>query len=280
MTDPARSIPWRQGHVIPDKFAAALGLQDAAGFGQPYAVVISHDCDLAASAEKEPIVEVIIGSRIDKIGADGHAKTPRRLEIEFTSEAGPVTVALQAIGKIVIPKDIFLRLAPEPNPLLNLSGAGLATLQRWLATRYRRAAFADEFEARLKAKPGRVDRKLAKHLVRAGKHVLAVYFDVDEGNEVSRHGPDDVYELSISLLYDGTLNEAEAYAAAQKAADAIESEFETAFRSEDSWKWIKLASCDVVSDQVLTVAQSRMLKQWRLDHMSLEDDPQQPMLNE
>ena len=280
MADPARSTPWRQGHVIPDEFAAALGLVDGARFGQQYAVVVSHDCDLANSCEKEPLVELIIGSRIEKIGADGHAKTARRLQIEFQSEAEPLVLELLAIGKIAIPKDKFLELAPEPRQSLHLDGSGLETLQRWLAARYRRAAFADEFETRLKAKPARLDRKLEKRLDSAGKHVLAVYFEVDDGNEVSRQGPDDVYELRVTLLYDGGENEADAYDAAQKAADAIESDFEGAYRSEGSWKWIRLAACDAVSDQVLTVAQSRMMKQWRLEHMSLEDEPQQPMLDD
>lgn len=252
MTDPARSIPWRQGHVIPDEFAAALGLVDAAQFGQQFAVVVSHDCDLANSIEKEPLVEVIVGSRIEKIGADGHAKTARRLQIEFQSDAEPLVLELLAIGKIPIPKDKFLDLAPEPNHSFHLDGSGLETLQRWLAARYRRAAFADEFETRLKANPARLHRKLEKRLDGAGKRVLAVFFEVDDVSEVSRQGPDDVYDLRITLLYDGAENEAEAYAAAQKAADAIEADFEAAYRNDGSWKWIRLAGCDAVSDQVLT----------------------------
>jgi hypothetical protein len=279
MTDPARSTPWRQGHVITDESAFELDLVDVAQFGQAYAIAVSHDCDLAADSKREPFVEVITGSRIERILADGHAKTARRLQIEFQSSTGPVVVELLATDKTSIPKDKFFQIAPEPSQALFLDGPGLETLQRWLAARYRRAAFADEFEARLKDKPARVDRKLEKRLAAVGKHVLAVFFEVDDGQEISRQGPDDIYELRITLLYDGAENEAEAYAAAQTAADGIESDFETAFRGQGAWKWIRLAACDAVSDQVLTVAQSRMMKQWRLEHMSLEDEPQQPMLD-
>ena len=36
--------------------------------------------------------------------------------------------------------------------------------------------------------------------------------------------------------------------------------------------------CDPVSDSAITVAEREMLKQWRLEHMSLQDDPPQPMI--
>jgi hypothetical protein len=36
--------------------------------------------------------------------------------------------------------------------------------------------------------------------------------------------------------------------------------------------------CDPISDSAITVAQREMLKQWRLEHMSLQEDPPQPMI--
>lgn len=105
-----------------------------------------------------------------------------------------------------------------------------------------------------------------------------MYFDVDGGTEQQRAGPDDVYELRITLLYDSTLDEPTAYDAAEKAARAIEDAFEAALCKEGVWKNIRLESCADISDSVMTIAQSRMLKQWPLDHMSLDAEPQQPML--
>ena len=158
-----------------------------------------------------------------------------------------------------------------------LSPEGLVTLQLWLAARYHRAAFADEFENRLKAKPAKLDRKIAKAFDDAAQHVLAVFFNVDDGEEVKRDGPDDVYQLRVTVLYDSALDEPKAYEAAQRAADAIESEFEKALLANGQWHDIQLLSCDAVSDAAMTVAESRMLKRWRLDHMSLEEEPLQPM---
>src|SRR5271166_411944 len=72
-------------------------------------------------------------------------------------------------------------------------------LQRWLAARYRRSAFPDEFDRRLE-RTGVRDR-LSKILKSAGTLVAAIYFDVDQGEEISRTGPDDPYTLAIYLLF-------------------------------------------------------------------------------
>jgi hypothetical protein len=112
----------------------------------------------------------------------------------------------------------------------------------------------------------------------AGEHVLAVFFDVDAGREVDRNGPEDVYDLRVTLLYDSTEDEPKAYEAARKAATAIEEAFEQALFRDGKWRDIRLLSCDAASDNAMTVAESRHLKRWRLDHMSLQDEPRQAML--
>jgi len=63
------------------------------------------------------------------------------------------------------------------------------------------------------------------------------------------------------------------------AAEALEKLFVAAFYLEDSrWKNICLMYCDPISDSAITVAQREMLKQWRLEHVSLQEDPLQPMI--
>ncbi|GAP37404.1 hypothetical protein ABXN37_19990 [Piscinibacter sakaiensis] len=239
--------------------------------------MVTHDCDIAAPEEREPQVEVIIGRRIEQLGADTNAKTARRLHLVFEVGENEVAVELLAASKTQLPKQAVLGRPPLSNWVL--APDSLVTLQHWLAARYRRAAFADEFEARLKAKPGQLERKIAKALGPAGLHVLAVLFDVDEGAEVVRTAPDDVYRLRITLLYDSTKDEPAAFSAAQKAAATIEDAFESAFFDGVRWTQIQLLSCDAVSDSVMTVAESRLLKRWRLDHVSLADEPHQPMLD-
>lgn len=271
------STDWRQGHVLHPEVAASLGLLWTESPEETVVVMVTHDCDISAAPEREPDVELIVGRRIGAPGADTNAKTARRLHIVFHGLDGDVAVELLAANKTRLPKHAVLGTAARAD--LALSPESLATLQHWLAARYRRAAFADQFEERLKAKPGQLDRKIAKTLAAASIHVLAIFFDVDEGVEVVRTEPDDPYQLRITLLYDSTKDEPAAFAAAEKAANAIADAFEHAFFDGAKWTQIQLLSCDAVSDSVMTVAESRLLKRWRLDHMSLADEPQQPMLD-
>lgn len=270
-----RETPWRQGLVLEHQVALDLGLAFIEAADQGVVVVVSHDCDIANDAAREPEVEVIVGRRIAALGADTNAKTARRLQIAFETSDGQVAVELIASDKIARPKAAILSTQPRPD--WELTPERLVTLQKWLAARYHRSAFSDEFERRLKDKPARVGQKIAKALDEPGEHVLAVLFDVDSGRENHRNGPEDVYQLHITLLYDSSQDEPKAYEATQKSADTIENVFEKAFFQEGSWKNIQLLSCTATSDNAMTIAESRLLKQWRLDHLSLETAPHQPM---
>jgi len=273
----SRETPWRQGDVLPDDASKALDLSHPESPERTFVVVISHDCDLTADPDREPFVELVTGRLVDAIKADSHAKSARRLQIEFHGPQGLLAAELSAVHKAFVNKD---DLAPfDPRTDVSLDAQGLSILQHWLAARYRRAAFPDEFERRLKE--AKMPRRIEKALDTAGKHVVAVLFDIDGGEDSQRNGPDDLYRLGIYLLYDTSQNESDAEAAARSAADVIEKTFESAFQSQDNaWKNIQLEYCDVISDQAMSYADSRMLKQWRLEYISLEDDPQQPVLDE
>lgn len=271
----SRETPWRQGGVLPDDASKALELTNPDSPERTFAVVISHDCDLAADPDRELFVELVIGRLIDAIKADSHAKSARRLQIEFHGPQGLLAAELSAAHKVFVKKEDLASFAPRID--IRLDAQGLSILQRWLAARYRRAAFPDEFERRLKI--AKLPRRIEKVLNAAGKHLIAVFFDVDGGEGLQRNGPDDIYRLGIYLLYDTSQNEPDAEAAARSAADQIEKAFESAFQGEDKlWSNIRLEYCDVVSDHAMSYRDSLMFKQWRLEHISLDDDPQQPVL--
>jgi hypothetical protein len=113
----------------------------------------------------------------------------------------------------------------------------------------------------------------------AGQHIRAIYFDLDEGEEVQRNGPDDTYTLSIVLLHTSQPNDGESEAVALKVKEEIESVFnDLFFEKNNRWTEIELQDCTVMSDEALSVAQMLALKEWRLEHLSLRDDPEQPMM--
>ena len=278
MAEWARNTPWRQGHLLTNEAVTATGLRHPKYPDNTVVIVASHDCDLAQLPDKEPQVEVVVGRRIQTLdGNYTHAKSSRTLHIEFE---GDKTFFAEFIitEKRSILKKALLDFAPATN--LRLSPPDLAIFQQWLASRYRRSAFPDEFQHRMK-KAGLTD-KIVKAVKPHGSMITAVFFDVDEGQEVARTGPDDVYMLGIILLHATEPDFQAAEASANEARVAIEHAFTTKLfdTQSGSWKSIELRSVEVISEGAMTYLQSTLLKQWRLDYISLGADPQQPVLAE
>lgn len=268
MPNEARSSSWRQGQVLQDEAVGALNLTGTAEVAGVVTVVITHDCDLVNN--REPYVEVIVGRRIGAIeGNFTHGKSPRTLHLSFCSEGHAVPVELQAQEKRQLNKDDLADYGP--NTTWSLDADNLSILQRWLASRYRRAAFPDAFETCLQDTG--LDRALVNAVRPLGALVRAVYFDVTESETAESL----VYELDIVLVYDAY--HVNGLAQAEEAARAIEETFLQRLDngSSPNTHAIDFRSCRAISDEALTYKQSLELKQWRLDYLSLRDDPQQNM---
>ncbi|MEN9985459.1 MAG: hypothetical protein RI925_961 [Pseudomonadota bacterium] len=271
-----RNTPWRQGHLLSQDAITALGLRHAARSEQTVVIVASHDCDLAQAPEGEPKIEVVVGCRVtDKDGNCTHAKNARKLHVEFVG--GDIFWAeFEAKAKSSIEKLKLNEFYPLSD--VHLTSENHAIFQMWLASRYRRSAFPDEFERRLTQETKLAD-KIAKAVRPHGELITGVFFDVDEGAEVVRSGPDDTYTLDISILYDPDVDATEH--AASQAVDAIQTAFKAKLlMSNQRWQYIELRFCEAISESVLSYQEFKQLKRWRLEHISLAADPQQSVLAE
>lgn len=271
-----RNIPWRQGHLLTAKTIEELGLAHAQYPHDTVVVVVSHDCDLAQPPDKEPFVEVIIGRKVQKLeGNNTHAKSARTLHISFEGNDEELLVEFIAIEKNKISKDVLINYKPAIN--YRLSTPELATLQIWLASRYRRSAFPDNFERYLSE--SKLDEKITNTAKKYGDMITAIFFDVDEGCEEEK-GPDDVYVLDIYLLHATEPNYLAAEKAAMKAKEAIIMAFQAKFVDPQTgmWRHIELRGVEVISENTLSFQQSKFLKKWRLDYISLRAEPQQSIV--
>jgi hypothetical protein len=188
------------------------------------------------------------------------------------------TADMIASPKISVPKGKFS--AYKPVDAIRLSAPERIILQRWLAARYRRSAFPDEFDTRLE-RTGLRDR-LGKILKPSGALIAAIYFDVDQGEEVSRVRSDDPYTLAIYLLFSTEVDPDAAEHAAEAAKLAISKAFRDKCLSKANGKWsdIELIECEAISDQAMTVRQAESFKRWSADHISLRTDPAQAILRD
>lgn len=279
MAEWIRDTPWRQGLLLGNDAIAALGLHNPREPHQTLVIVASHDCDLAQAPEVEPTIEVLVGRLVtNKDGNSTHAKNARKLHVEFMGEAA-FWAEFEATAKTSVDKLALNAFAPRTDACL--SPENHATFQMWLASRYRRSAFPDEFERRLTSKEFKLHEKIAKAVRPHGDLIAGVFFDVDEGIEVARNGSDDTYTLDITILHAADPDFEAAEKAAETAALAIEMAFkEKLFNPTNMWKNIELRSCESVSESVLTYQEFRQLKRWRLEHISLAAQPQHPVLAE
>jgi hypothetical protein len=267
----SRQTPWRQGQVLPDDAFRSLlpSLRDS---DFDVAVVISHDCDLAQPPNVEPVVEVIPGKRIERLdGNHSFAKNARRLNLSYTGDNAVIHIDLSARDRTSIGK---LQLADyEPNGAMALGSDGRSILQRWLSLRYRRSAFPDEFDRRLEVTG--VPERMKAILKPLGSVIVAVYFDVDKGQEVNPKSADEPYALFIHLLYTEQ-NDPECLNKAQDAAKKIERLFRERYynAATRAWRDIELEACEPISDHAMTIAQSLNLMRWNADYISLRASPQ------
>jgi hypothetical protein len=215
--------PWQQGFVLSEATSAELGLIQAESTKESIAVLVSHDCDLLEDSAVEPNCEVIVGRKIENIdGIYANAKNPRRLHLKFSGGTSQISVELLAAQKKFVKKDDLLSQPTVDG--VRLTQDEHFTLQSWLAARYYRSIFADEFDRRLKARPAEVYKKIANTIKATGTDLVAVLFDVDSGRDQD-HDADDPYSLGILLVYNVSEDPGRALASATRAASTIRSLF-------------------------------------------------------
>lgn len=269
-----RDMTWRQGHVLSDAAMDALDLRNAAEPAVCCAVVITHDCDLANdNMAAEPDVELIVGRVVN--APNGNflwGKAPRTLHLSMRHKGEVVTVELVATRKVLLPKDALA--AYQPNDDFALEPKALAVMRSWLSSRYQRAAFPDAFVQRMRAT--KFDEKLAKTVEPYGDLISFIYFVLDDG-AMSEHAEGEPYKLSIVLVFapgdEPEMSAERADEVADKVTDTAEARLS---HQGTNTGQIVLESCIAVSEDDLPVSKTRLLMHWRLEHMSLRSDTEQP----
>ncbi len=138
-----------------------------------------------------------------------------------------------------------------------------------MSARYFRPSFPDEFDKRLTRDARRAYEKFIRIFKRHADNLVSVYFDVDEEE---RQGPEDVYPLSIYLVYN--VDKDGGKDSATTAAVEIDKVFREEFLATGKWLNIELVQCDPVPESAFSVRAARYFKKWHLDHLSLRDDDQ------
>lgn len=268
-----RGSEWRQGNLLTDDSARALGLVEPHESNRRV-VVISHDCDL--QNDKETFVEVIVGRFLQKPdNMFAKARHPRELHLTLESEEGQkLHVAIRHTDKKQVGRDDFENAASW-DASFDLPFNEKRSLKQWLAARYGRPAFPSTFEGRFRKKVGKdsVEKRVAKILEPASSHLIGLFFDLGDYRRADDLDSGDPYPLSISVVYDATEGGPAGREAAEKVARELRALFEEAYGCPDAATEIALESCEAVADTRMTLADIRKVDQWRLEYISLREDP-------
>lgn len=255
-----RNVTWRQGDIftIPAKEGrlALLG------------VIASHDCDICAEDDVEPIVEILQGSLVRaQEGSLTLGKNPRRLHATIYIDGNdPVSVEFDIRTRDSLTKPKFLSEAEKYSHQLDRTS--LRVFQRWLAGRYGRSAFPNAFEECMRGKvQEKIDRLSDKH----GHGIRALYFDLDDNQMIERSDSDDPYELAIYVVYPRSTDDDEAKAFAHELSEIFKNAF--CDKVTGNWERINLLSCDEISEDEFPHALALSAKSWRVDHRSYGGAP-------
>ena len=235
--------------------------------GDCVGVVISHDCDLALdNITVEPFVELIIGSYQPRPNGNfSWAKSTWTLQFEIKKAGEPAIIQLGANTKQAVSKE---RLAPfEPDGRYTLESRQLAALREWLAARYNRTAFPDEFNRRLDASGA--PEKLKKLLAASNDLISLIYFDL-KGRDRDELPAEVPYELAVVLVHFLGEEPSEAGDKADELADRIDAALNEKLVGPEYG--IAFRGCMTVSEDDIRLGEAQTLMRWRLDFITLKVD--------
>ena len=261
-----RDTAWRQGSLIERTDLQALDVP--IGDAPAFALVISHDCDVANdNMALEPDVEVVLLAPLSVADRSlTHGKNPRCLHFSVVDDAGGENLfEAKAGSKYRLDKK---RLAHhEPYTDYTVDTRTLDLLQRWLACRYKRHALPNSLVAR----GGRFLQLIQKRVKKEADSIVGIWVSFDPDGEVDEETP---YELNVYFVY--SVDDPAAHHAAVAVAESVKEGAEQ-HAGEEGYSAIYLEQCEAVSEQAFTLWDMRHTVELKLEYLSYRGDSPGPM---
>lgn len=252
---------WRQGSVLGNalvqEITGAGKLPSHSGEGKW--IVISHDCDVTnGSFENEPNVELLYAKVLSDDEIDGNrnwAKNTRLLQFESNVPPGPVVYGCDANQRMVVHREPLSRHKPAPQAI-EASLVGL--IANWIAKRYRRAAFPDNFNIRTTRAASKIRDKAKKK----GKWISGIYLLVSD-DELPFNKIYDVILIATMRVTDYSDEHA------RKSATELLGVIESAFAS---CQGVNLVASELRSESDVSIDDLLRLKRWDYDDLTMRHE--------
>lgn len=275
---------WRQGSLFSIEDSARL-LREAQP--PPYLpreiadgfrlIVASHSCDIVSERDDEPYVDVYPVVSLPA-GVDPQqlsVRNARRLHVHLTVGGAEIACEIFAPSRFSISRTRLTELAADAGA--SLSEFYLKHFVAWLAARFRRTAFPDEFNERLEP----AKKKIRKALNDAHRGLISLLIDLDPFDETPKTDGT-AYELSLLGLmthadYETPETHAKATTALMRTKGALDG-----CMLDGGAKAFKVNKPELRSAATLSVADYDTYYSFGFEDLSLRDDtdlpPQTPEL--
>lgn len=242
---------WRQGSVLPAELHALIDVTPAMTTSD-IAIVVSQDCDLLHdSLEQEPIAEILVARHATKNGNLWWGKNPRRIQFSLASD-GSVVYEAVAHEHRRLGREVLVGAKADSTRVLGVSNTRL--ISKWLAKRYQREAFPDEFNRRLAAKRDEIRDSLKKH----GTDLVELFLLVSD----RELGADETYDLAvIATMKVEDFEQPDKRVVCQKAVDALAA-------AMNDCPGIEVTEHQLKSEAEVSLDEIRFLQRWDYDYLS------------
>ena len=265
VSDLVRAAGWRQGSIARPADTRALLIASVdrvpqMGDSIVRFVAVTQDCDLVQEPGIEPFVEFVFCRETEAVEPlYRYGRNPRLLHLQTDGEDGlgpglqlsihdRFRVGKETLTGIAVDRDV--RLEPDDTRLLS----------RWIAKRYTRPAFPDEFNSRLDAVDGRLERLFKSP---EGQVITGVFLDVADDEFI-----DEVpYEIAVRIT---ARTEAWENEGARTALLRFEERFSSIL---DDCQGVNVADDDIhtLPEDDLTLADFRRFRRLDKDYRSLPE---------
>lgn len=260
MIDIIRDQGWRQGSIFGVEAHERLAEYAPRKLGRDdCCIVITQSCDIVSDDfELEPIVEIILARKLDS-PTDGnftHARSARRLHLQVT--VGKRELGYEALirDRFNVPRPLLADFGPDTDRAL--PDIDYNDLIAWIVARYRRDAFPDAFNERVRVA---IEQRI-KPILKKSPKIKALYLNLNTWDELSRataYRADILITLNAEDYEDVTVRQT-----VEKAAMNIEAAL-------SGCEGIAVDEARVASEKDVSLDMLRYYGRWNFDYLSLKE---------
>jgi hypothetical protein len=259
-------LGWRQGSVVSDELFQYLSSQGflpkvVANSLYIILIVVSQDCDVCNdSYEKEPWVELLfaIQTEIEK-RSFFNGKHPRQIQFEITNSETKKIFEASVHDRFRIDRKELANHLPQKD--LVLSQETVRDIKHWLARRYVREGFPNEFERRVSSLKSKLTSKVFSNPKKGG--LFTAIFLLTNEAELDE---DEIYEVIMWLTMTS-----DDYSSQKTKEDVLKLAGQIAAAMNEC-KGIKVVNFDVKSEADVSLEERKQLKRWDYDALSFAED--------